>query len=196
MQRQKEFARIHWQQQKYHPQQPQQQQYYGWGRNTQQQKPQFGENLSHHYQGWLWQSGAKNAEQVNVKTFCDTRPIPNPKNINYYSNLYYEEDDEEDKTTIHSTCKDDTTDRIDPLTDDSSIEIIESPKQETLFNTSKIKIETNQSIADAGEKGHFIIPGYPLKNINPSIRPLVMHLPHGKALQYIHTGNLDLPWPP
>ena len=53
MKHQKYFARIHQQQQLYHPQQPHLQQYCGWGRNTQQQQPQFGENMSRHQQGWL-----------------------------------------------------------------------------------------------------------------------------------------------
>ena len=44
-------------------------------------------------------------EQVNVKTFCDTRPIPTPNNTNYYSTLYDEEDDEEYRKIIHSNCK-------------------------------------------------------------------------------------------
>ena len=50
MQRQQDFARLHQQQQPY---QTYQQQFRVRGQNTQQQQPQFGANLSHHYQGWL-----------------------------------------------------------------------------------------------------------------------------------------------
>ena len=132
MQSQQEFARLHQQQQPYYTQNPNHQQYLGQGRNTQKQQPQFGANLSHHHQSWLWQSGAENVEQVNVKTFCDTRPIPTPNNINYYSTLYDEENNEDDKKIIHSNFEYDITDQTDELTDNSSIESIESPKQETL----------------------------------------------------------------
>ena len=65
-----------------------------------------------------------------------------------------------------------------------------------MFNTYKIKIESNQAIADEGATGHFILPGSPLQNIKPATQPLVIHLPDGKTLQYTHTGNLDLPCPP
>ena len=71
---------------------------------------------------------------------------------------------------------------------------MESPKQETLFNKSKIKIESNQAIVDTGTAGHFILSGAPLNNIKPSHRLLVIHLPDGKALQSTHKGSFYLPW--
>ena len=86
--------------------------------------------------------------------------------------------------------------KTDPLTDESSIESIGSPKQKTLFNTSKMNIAVNQAIIDSGATGHFILPGSPIKNINPETRPLVIHLPDGMTLQYTHTGNLYTPWIP
>ena len=129
-----------------------------------------------------------------MKTFCYIGLIPTPNTNNYYSNLYDDNDDEEDKIIFHSNLINDVTTQIDPLTDDSSTKSIEFPKQETLFNTPKIKIEFKQAIAGAGSKGNFILPGAPLKHIQPSNRPLVVHLPYGKTLQYTHTGNLDLPW--
>ena len=58
-----------------------------------------------------------------------TRPIPTLNNTNYCSILYDEEDDEEDKTIIHGKCKYNITACTDPLTDESSVESIESPKQ-------------------------------------------------------------------
>ena len=79
MQIYQEFARIHQHQKPYYPQEPQQKQYLGRGRNTLQQQPQFGENLSHHHQGWLWQSGAENVEQVNVKNFLWHKTDPHPQ---------------------------------------------------------------------------------------------------------------------
>ena len=101
MQRQQEFTKQH---QKQQPYQHQQQQYCGRGRNTQQQQPQFGANMSQHHQGWLWQTVAENVEQVNVKTFFDTGPIPTPNTNNYYSNLYDYDEDEEDKKLSTETA--------------------------------------------------------------------------------------------
>ena len=81
MQHQQEFKKQYQHQQPY---QPQKQQYRECGRNTQQKQPQFGVNMSDNYQGWLWQTGAENLEQLNVICFCDTRPIPTPQNNNKY----------------------------------------------------------------------------------------------------------------
>ena len=85
---------------------------------------------------------------------------------------------------------------MEQLTDNFSIKSIESPKQETLFNTSKIIFEDKQAIADAGATRNFILPGSLLNNIQRATRPLVISLPDGKTLKYTYTGNLDLPWPP
>ena len=125
---------------------------------------------------------------------CGTRPIPTPNTNNYYSTLYGEYDDKEDKIIIHSNCTNKVITQTNPLTGDDSIESIESTKQETMFNKSNINIEANQAIADSGATGNFILPGSPLKNIQPATRPLVIHLPDGKTLQSTHTGKLDIPW--
>ena len=150
MQRHQEFARLH---QKQQPYQPQKQQYRGRGQNAQQQQSHFGANRCHPHQGWLWKSGAENVEQVNGRTFCDTRPIPTPNTTSYYSTLYGEEDDEEDKTIIHSNCKYNITAQTDPLTDDSSIDSIEYPKRETLFNTSRIKLKSTKPLHMQEQQG-------------------------------------------
>ena len=49
--------------------------------------------------------------------------------------------------------KRDITSRIDAIIDNPTIESIEYPKQETMFNTSKINIEVNQAIAYAETTG-------------------------------------------
>ena len=127
MKRQQEFAKKRQYQQPYHPQQQQDR---GCGRNTQQQQPQFGGNMSQHNQGWLWQTGVENVEQSNVKQICDTRPIPTPNNNdNYYSNLYNNAEENDDKTIFHSSCTDNITACKYSQSDDSSIESIYSPNQ-------------------------------------------------------------------
>ena len=112
---------------------------------------------------------------------------------------------------------------MDPLSDDYSIESINTPNQKlqrpmalpmrrtelqqkiamqklresthanTMFNISKIEITAHQAITDAGKTGHFIHPGSPPNNIQPETRPLVIHLPDGETLESSRTGNLDIP---
>ena len=128
MKRQQEFAKKRQYQQPYHPQQQQDR---GCGRNTQQQQPQFGGNMSQHHQGWLWQTGAEKVEQLNVKQLCDTRPIlTTNNNNNFYSNIYNNDKYDYDKTIFHGNCTDDVTARTDPLSDNYSIESINSTNQE------------------------------------------------------------------
>ena len=101
----------------------------------------------------------ENVEQVNLITFCDTRPTSTQNNTNYYSTFHDDEDDAEDKTITHSDWKYDVTKRTEPVTYNFSIKIIEYLNKETLLNTSKIKFESNQFISDAGSTGNFILPG-------------------------------------
>eukprot|EP00978_Attheya_sp_CCMP212_P039296 scaffold203118_cov35-Attheya_sp.AAC.1 len=49
------------------------------------------------------------------------------------------------------------------------------------------------AVADAGATGHFMIPGAPIKNVKPTINPIVINLPDRSQIRSTHTCELDNP---
>ena len=85
-------------------------------------------------------------------------------------------------------CKENVTAQMDPLAEESYIKSIESPKQETLFNTSKINIEVNQTISDPEATGHFPHLGHEQLFILDQ-----MNAHHGHHMDKKY-GTLDQQW--
>ena len=67
---------------------------------------------------------------------------------------------------------------------------------ETIFNTSYIKISVDMAIANAGAKGHFLLPGTQVTNLKPSDKPMTVNLPGGTQIQSTHPCDINVPWLP
>ena len=71
----------------------------------------------------------------------------------------------------------------------------------TAWNTMKwadpsIQIALDTAIADAGATAHFLLPGAPVTNVQPTLYPLTINLPDGSTIKSTHTCLLDIPWLP
>ena len=47
-----------------------------------------------------------------------------------------------------------------------------------------------------GATAHFILPGAPVKNVQPTQHPLTINFPDGGTIKSTHTCLLDMPWLP
>ena len=91
-----------------------------------------------------------------------------------------------DRFTILATTDDDD--------DDDKTKIINNQtnkKMETSYSTSIIQIIKQEAIADTGATGYSLLPGTPVKNMQPSSKPISINIPDGSKLRSTHTGNLD-----
>ena len=50
---------------------------------------------------------------------------------------------------------------------------------QAMLKAGGIKITIDMAVADAGATSHFVLPGAPVKNIEPTNTPLVITLPDG-----------------
>ena len=67
------------------------------------------------------------------------------------------------------------------------------PHEQTMFSTSKIKIEVNMAIVDASATGNFVLPFTPVTEISPATRPLVIKLLDGETIKSTNTWKLAIP---
>ena len=68
--------------------------------------------------------------------------------------------------------------------------------QETMFNTSNIKITVDMAVTDSGATGNFVLPGTNVSDRNISEKPLTISLPDDTQLKSTHTCEIDVPWIP
>ena len=61
---------------------------------------------------------------------------------------------------------------------------------------SSIQIALVTAIADAGATAHFLLPGAPVTNVQPTLYPLTINLLDGGMIKSTHTCLLDMPWIP
>ena len=55
-----------------------------------------------------------------------------------------------------------------------------------------MKITNMEAIADVGSTGNLVLPGTPVKNFQPVIKPISINLPEGSKLRSTYTCNLDI----
>ena len=119
-------------------------------------------------------------------------PTPTPIKTNFYKSLDIDDDDD-DATVVVSKCSKKMAQirpTIHPLL-----------TRHTAWNTMKkadpsIQIALNTAIADAGATAHFLLPGAPVTNVQPTQHPLTINLPDGGTIKSTHTCLLDMPWLP
>ena len=70
------------------------------------------------------------------------------------------------------------------------------PMPQAMLKTGGIRIAIDMVVADAGATSHFVLPGAPVTNVQPTKTPLVISLPDGQTLRLTHTCVLDTPWLP
>ena len=125
---------------------------------------------------------------------------PTTTNSNYFALLTQNDDD--GVTVVRSNCgqdkikNDEHTKNISPLppshyfpgeTIRRSYTVIttqEKAWQETMFNTSNIKIAVDIAVADSGATGHFVLPGTKVSDMKST------------QLKSTHTCDIDVPWIP
>ena len=59
-----------------------------------------------------------------------------------------------------------------------------------------IQIALGTAIANAGATEHFLLPGAPVTNVQPTLHPLTINLPDGGTIKSMYTCLLDMPWLP
>ena len=69
-------------------------------------------------------------------------------------------------------------------------------KIQTAYSTSIVKITDQDVIEDAGDTGHFILPGTPVNNVQPASKTISINLPDGYILRSTHTCNLNIEYIP
>jgi len=67
---------------------------------------------------------------------------------------------------------------------------------ETIFNTIKIQIALDMTIADLGATRNFALGGISVANVQPIAYPLIINLSDDKQIKSTHTYGLMVPWLP
>ena len=63
---------------------------------------------------------------------------------------------------------------------------------DTSYSISIFKITKQEAIANAGATGICVLPGTPVKNVQPESKLISINITDGSRLRYIHTCNLDI----
>ena len=63
---------------------------------------------------------------------------------------------------------------------------------ETSYSTLIIKITNKEAVADAGATGNFSLPGTPVNNLQPAIKPFTINIPDGLKISSTHMCNLKI----
>ena len=63
---------------------------------------------------------------------------------------------------------------------------------ETAYSASVIQIPKQEAISDTGATENFVLPGTPVKNVQPARKPISVNIPDGSKIRSTHICNLDI----
>ena len=106
---------------------------------------------------------------------------------NYVNSLYL---------TQHNTCNIFSllaTDEDNDEDEKTTIINKQTPKtMETAYSTYLMKIKNKEYIEYSGSTVHFLLPGTPVNNLQPAIKPISINISGRSKLRSTHTCNLDI----